>query len=150
MEMKKDELEAIKFLMDCGFKEATLFWNRNGVFLLANLATFSASFAYLTNSEQPVGWGLRIGIGLFGVILCSIWALVVQAGRRMNHVWVHEAKQVAERLNHINIKNALNGTPSDSVSKGGVPSATRLMYWLATVFGIVWVSVSLIGKGGII
>lgn len=146
---KTDDMEVIKFLMDCSYKEGTLFWNRNSVFLLANLATFSAVFAYFTSSDEPIHWVIRIGMGLFGTILCTIWILVIQAGRKMNHIWVHEARKLANEADMKQILSALNGVPSDSISKAKTQSATILMYWLASVFIIVWILGSFIGKGGI-
>ncbi|WP_421895129.1 hypothetical protein [Marinoscillum sp.] len=145
-----ENIEVIKFLIECSYKEGTLFWNRNSVFLLANLATFSAAFAYFTGSDEPIHWAIRIGVGVFGAILCIIWILVIQAGRRMNHIWVHEARKLAHNADQKEILNALNGVPSGSISKGKIQSATILMYWLAIVFMMVWIFASLIGKGGII
>lgn len=144
------DFETVKFLMDCAFKEATLFWNRNSVFLLANLATISASFAYLTTSDPAVEWTLRVSFGIFGVSLCTIWMLAIHAGRKMNHVWTHEARKLAALMKNKAIENALNLTPSGSVSKTSAPSATRLMYWLAAMFGLVWISITMIGNGGVI
>ncbi|MCE7993613.1 MAG: hypothetical protein HEP71_16635 [Roseivirga sp.] len=159
----KKDLELIKFYTDSGFKEAALFWNRNSVFLLANLATFSAAFAYLTGSVEEVNWPLRLGIALFGISLCTIWILVIRAGRQMNHGWTYRAQLLAEEMNHAGLKNALNSAPSDAISqktpnndsrdqKGvkSVSSATKLMYWLAGVFAIIWVTISLVGKGGLV
>lgn len=158
------DLELIKFYMDCAFKEAALFWNRNSVLLLANLATFSAAFAYLSGSDEPVSWFVRIGICLFGCSLCTIWVFVIRASRRMNHGWTYQAQQLAEATGHNGLNAALNSVPSAAaalkklnVSSEGedkkvknIPSATIMMYWLAAVFAVVWVIISLVGKGGII
>lgn len=160
----KKDLELIKFYMDCAFREATLFWNRNNVLLLANLATFSAAFAYLSGSDEQVDWPLRIGIALFGTSLCIIWMFVIRASRRMNHGWTYQAQRLAEKMDHEGLYEALNTVPSTASllkklnassekkmkEPGNVPSATIMMYWLAGLFALIWIIISLVGKGGII
>ncbi|GEM_PF-5677755 len=160
---EKEDLELIKFYMDSAFREATLFWNRNNVLLLANLATFSAAFAYLSGSEVQVDWSLRIGIALFGCSLCAIWIFVIRASRRMNHNWTYQAQKLAQKMGHAGLCEALNAVPTaaavlknsgkssgdESVKSKESPSATIMMYWLAGVFAVIWVVISLVGKGGI-
>ena len=148
--MNTDNMEALKFLMDCAFREAALFWSRNNVFLIANLATFSAAFAYLTAEDVAIAWPVRLGLSLFGVALCVIWLLVIKAGRHMNHTWTDQAKKLAATLGSNEIQQALEGTPSDAVTKGSRTGATLLMYWLAAMFGVVWMCLYFVGTGGLI
>ena len=148
--MDTKNLEALKFLMDCAFREASLFWSRNNVFLIANLATFSAAFAYLTGQDTSVAWPVRLGLSLFGVAMCVIWVLVIKAGRHMNHSWTEQAKKLAATLGSDEIKQALDGTPSDAVSKESPTGATLLMYGLAIMFGLVWLCLYFVGKDGLI
>jgi len=142
------EFEVLRFLMECSFKEAGLFWRRNSVLLAANLASFAAAFGYLTSADDPISWSARMLVGIFGVFLCAIWALTIASGRFMNHVWVSEAKQVAKSTGHPQIIAAVNQTPSDQVSKEPEFSATKLMYSLAAGFACAWILVSGIGAGG--
>lgn len=142
------DFEALKFLVENGFKEANLFWIRNSVFLLSNLAAVSAAFAYLTSSDTCIDWGLRVGIAAFGVLLCGVWFMVVRASRRMNHLWMDQAKIVAARLAHAEIRNALEDTPSDAVTKNSPTGATTIMPYLVLLFALAWVAISMVGEGG--
>lgn len=161
---EKEDLELIKFYMDSAFREATLFWNRNNVLLLANLATFSAAFAFLSGSNEEISWFVRVGIALFGCSLCIIWGFVIRAGRRMNHGWTYQAQELAKSMNHEGLQQALGEVPSTAAIKkkadadseerapqlSNTSSATIMMYWLAGVFAIIWLVISLVGKGGLI
>lgn len=144
MSDENSDFDALKFLMDCGFKEASLFWNRNSVFLLANLASFSAAFAYVS-SNTGITLGVKFIMSSFGVALCLVWWKVIAAGRHMNHTWTEQAKKVAFKIGHPEIENALAGTPSNAVSKRGPRSATELMYPLTIIFATAWVLISLTG-----
>jgi len=146
---QKNEFEVLKFLLDNGFKEAALFWSRNNVFLLVNLASLSAALAYFSNASggnEP----MRIGVSVFGALICVIWAFVIRAGRAMNHTWVDQAKEVASRLGVSEITTALGKTPSEGAS-GRTPwkldykSATSLMFFVATLFGLAWALIGILG-----
>jgi hypothetical protein len=148
---ESDDYEALKFLMECSFKEAGLFWQRNTVFASLNIASFGAAFALFRSSNETIDISNRLLVCFFGVFLCIIWALTIRSGRTMNHAWVASAKSVVKRLEHSELKTAILDTPADSaVGHSNILPATKLMYVLAFGCSIVWILVSMIGPGGLI
>ncbi len=143
------DFETLKFLMECSFKEAALFWQRNSVMLAVNLASFGAAFSYLSSTSKPFDLTERVLICLFGMALSTVWMLLTAAGRKMNHDWVDQAREVADKLDQNQIKQALIETPSDSIDpsfnfpKPNSFSATKLMYFLAGVFTLGWLILTL-------
>lgn len=140
------KLDILKMLLDHSHREANLFWTRNNIFIISNLTAFGLAIKWAFNDTNPAPKMAKIIIGCVGILFCIIWFLFNKIGRRMNHVWVKDAKDLAKCNNAIKplTKNSLGeDTPSEASNCLGklnslFKSATCLNYLVILLFLVAW------------
>ncbi|MEL6611435.1 MAG: hypothetical protein AAFQ53_05035 [Bacteroidota bacterium] len=132
---KPDQLEYVKVLLECSFKEAALFYRRTAAFLIINVAGLGAAGTFvadvqkraLTSTEGLVKAELEqaqaralhaVDIGaIFGIGLCFVWMFAIYSSLWMNHVWIGAAKELVSKDEEAfpdSFRKALLRTPSTS------------------------------------
>ncbi|WP_045859164.1 RipA family octameric membrane protein [Teredinibacter purpureus] len=157
---EKDELskmDAITLLMERSHAEAQLFWQRNNFLFLTNTALLGAAFYYFFINvpvDSPSS-EIKTVVSISGLYVSLIWFLFNKVGRRMNHVYMQDAKNIAtsDPLLLTLFENSLGDkVPSEAVSKAGRPlvdkinhnlSATMVNYTFIAGFLAGWVYVLL-------
>ncbi|WP_439587653.1 RipA family octameric membrane protein [Hydrogenophaga sp.] len=149
--------DAVKFLLERSHVEAQLFWQRNNFMFLANTAFIGTVFLkfYLDSDvKAEAANAIRPLIASAGLFLTLIWGLFNKVGRRMNHVYLADAKRLAQDDQAIRaiFQHSLgNNSPSESVTTAGEPlvpkiqasgwSATMLNYIFILGFAVAWIYV---------
>jgi hypothetical protein len=146
---KNDELsriEALKFLMERSHFEAQLLWQRNNFMFITSTALLGASFYYffINVPERPPSNEIKTVASVSGIFVALIWFAFNKVGRRMNQVYVQDAKNLCnedEVLSQI-FKNSLGEkTPSESVEKKGNPLISKIKrFWSATMINYIFIS----------
>ncbi len=70
------DLELLKYLLEYRARGAAQHVKTYGMMLTLNLSLFAAAFAYLTQSENPVGTVERVFMVFFGLFFVSCWKMV--------------------------------------------------------------------------
>ncbi len=141
---KLTELEFIRFLIERAHDEAKLFWHRNNFMFLTNTAMLGYAFYYFfldppTNISEGEA---KIVISVSGIFVSLIWLGFNKIGRRMNHVYVQDAKNIVMKNDELNkiFANSLDAkTPSESVEKRRKLKIFRGNYWSATMLNYVFI-----------
>ncbi|UTW63057.1 hypothetical protein KFE98_02565 [bacterium SCSIO 12741] len=117
-----------------------------------NTSLIGASYYhFFLTDPTPDNFSLKMIVCLGGIFISIIWWFFNRAGRRLNHVYVEDAKSIAQSDNEIHkyYSNSLSDkTPSEAVLKPRKIIAfnvkkylapTWLNYYVIYGFNIAWI-----------
>jgi hypothetical protein len=147
-----NKVEVLKLLLESSFKEANLFWIRNNLFIISNIAAFGIALKWGFSTKDPAPDIAMKIMSFIGLCFCIIWFMFNSVGRRMNHVWMEDAKVLVKSDDDIKMltQNAFGeDTPSEaagSTSKLNIrfKSATYINYLIIILFGLAWFTLFLL------
>jgi len=150
--------DLVKFLVERAHAEGQIFWIRNSVFLTVH----AVGLAWVLQGTDKVGElaGLTVVVsGIFGVVLAIIWHRITFLGRKLNHAWLQDAKDIVCLDHRLRAAFRLSLSKDGSTTSQAASVKTLLgdrrdpaakspshsMYFLAEVFGLVWILVIVAG-----
>lgn len=139
------KVEVLKLLMERSHAEAQLFWQRNNFMFLVSTALLGAAFnCFFLNIPDPKPANeIKTAFSISGIFLSFVWLAFNKVGRRMNHVYMQDAKNIAkndELLRKIFENTLGDKTPSESVKKKEQPLCRKIeKYHSATMINYIFI-----------
>lgn len=133
----KDDLskiDALKLLMERSHFEAQLFWQRNNFMFVTSTTLLGASFYYffINAPERTPSDEIKTVVSISGLYISMVWAAFNKVGRRMNHAYMQDAKNLSNDdpvLSELVKRSLGDKTPSESVERKGQPLIMKLSHF---------------------
>ena len=139
------KIDVLKLLMERSHAEAQLFWQRNNFMFITSTALLGAAFYYffINVPKNPPSNEIKTVVSISGIYVAFVWFSFNKVGRRMNHVYMQDAKNLSnedELLSEI-FRNSLGGKmPSESVEAKNEPLIHKINnFWSATMINYIFI-----------
>ena len=144
-EEELSKIDVLKLLMERSHAEARLFWTRNHFMFITSTALLGTAFFYffIKVPTNPPPNEVKTAVSFAGLFVTLIWFMFNKVGRRMNHVYMQDAKNLAkgnELLLSLFAESLGNKTPSESVKSKGEPFFKKIeKYYSATMINYIFI-----------
>jgi len=109
--MTTDEYQ--KVLLDSSFKEANLFWVRNGAFLVCQTLLYGFVVSILVKTNYLEYKRMLIFIEIAGLVISMLHFIILALSRSYNYIWFNELVKITSTEIEFNKDNNKNNNANN-------------------------------------